>query len=229
MCSTDPSLRKKEHCFPLKMRLITFISCSEGYWSSAREEGTSLHSSYLKPELQISCWFYTCALLMPGWSKCNICNKFKCPGSGRVLLTLNQICYQSCKHLCKGVTAHLVLTIGSTCLTVHQGWSQCLCRQESLRVAHAKIFDVPRPVSSPGDVDRVLCEEVTPVQKGVQDWLCSEASGGWMCYLCGWKESALPNLQQNVLLKHILCVKSLKMSSKKTRVFNFNHSYILLH
>lgn len=45
MCSTDPSLRKKERCFPLKMRLITFISCSESYLCSAREEGTSLHSS----------------------------------------------------------------------------------------------------------------------------------------------------------------------------------------
>lgn len=113
--------------------------------------------------------------------------------------------------------------------SVHQGCSQCPCRQWVLRVTHAKMFSVTRPVVVLVTWTGCCVSVVIPVHKGVQDWLCSEAWGGWMCYLCGWKESALPNLQQNVLLKHILCVKSLKMSSKKTRVFKFNHSYILLH
>lgn len=154
--------------------------------------------------------------------------RLKCPGSGRVLLTLNQISYQSCKHLCKRVTACLVLTSGSTCWTLNQGWSGCLCRQGGLRVTHAKIFDATGQWA--GLVTWTGCDVsvVTPAE-GCAGWLCSEPWGGWMCCLCGWEESALPNLQQNVLLKHILCVKSLKMSSKKTRVFNFNHSYILLH
>lgn len=44
MCSTDPSpLKKNEHCFPLKMRWVTFISFSKGYLCSARGEGNSLH------------------------------------------------------------------------------------------------------------------------------------------------------------------------------------------
>lgn len=166
---------------------------------------------------------------MPGWSKCNICNRFKCPGSGRVLLSLNQICYQSCKHLCKWVTAHLVLTIASTCPTLYTRAGLSVCAGRGALELHMQKY-----LMLPGQWAVLVMwtgchKEVTPVQKGVQGWLCSRASGGWMCYLCGWKESALPNLQQNVLLKHILCVKSLKMSSKKTRVFNFNHSYILLH
>lgn len=65
MCSTDP-LRKKEHCFPLKMRLITFISCSEGYLCSAREEGTSLHSSD-SLLWSLSCRFLADSTLVPCW------------------------------------------------------------------------------------------------------------------------------------------------------------------
>lgn len=164
---------------------------------------------------------------MPGWSKCNICNKFKCPGSGRLLLTLNQICYQSCRHLCRWVTTHLVLVLctpGLVSESVQAGGAQsCTCKN----VLCSQASEQSRWWGQ-GVISRCV-STVTPAHEGVQDWLCSEVLGGWMCYLCGWKESALPNLQQNVLLKHILCVKSLKMSSKKTRVFKFNHSYILLH
>lgn len=64
MCSTDPSLRKREHCFPLKMGLITFISCSEGYLCSAKVEGTSLHLSDSLPR-SLSCRFLADSTLVP--------------------------------------------------------------------------------------------------------------------------------------------------------------------
>lgn len=68
MCSTDPSLRKREHCFPPKMRWITFISCSEDYLCSAREEGTSLHSSD-SLLWSLSCRFLADSTLVPCWSQ----------------------------------------------------------------------------------------------------------------------------------------------------------------
>lgn len=153
--------------FSSKNEIDNFDRCSEGYLCSAREEGTSLHSSD-SLLWSLSCKFLADSTLVPCW----------CQDGPSATYAIDLSAQDQAERYFKSNLLPILQTPvqRGNCTpyphywkhmldSVHRGWSQCSCRQGGLGVTDTKISDVTRPVSRPGDVGRVSHKEVTPCKR----------------------------------------------------------------